>query len=197
VLEVKVLNKKTNQEHTYELDLSGKYQLKNILGVLATIENISDEFFISEENIHEGLKNVIKITGIQGRWQILNENPLVVADTGHNEEGIKEVLDNLRRFKYKALHFVLGVVNDKDVSKILELLPKEAVYYFTKASIPRALDQNELKILAEKNKLAGNAYSTVEEAFDAAKKKAKKDDLIFIGGSTFVVADALKIKSLA
>jgi dihydrofolate synthase/folylpolyglutamate synthase len=197
VLEVKVLNKKTNQEHTYELDLSGKYQLKNILGVLATIENISDEFFISEENIHEGLKNVIKITGIQGRWQILNEKPLVVADTGHNEEGIKEVLDNLRRFKYKALHFVLGVVNDKDVSKILELLPKEAVYYFTKASIPRALDQNELKILAEKNKLAGNAYSTVEEAFDAAKKKAKKDDLIFIGGSTFVVADALKIKSLA
>jgi dihydrofolate synthase/folylpolyglutamate synthase len=191
-LEVIVLNKKTNISETYELDLTGKYQLKNILGVLATLNSISDEFFISEENIKDGLKNVIKLTGILGRWQTLSEKPLIIADTGHNEEGIKEVLGNFSRYKYKQLHFVLGVVNDKDVSKILGMLPKEAVYYFSKASVPRALEASELKAQAEKQKLKGEIFSNVREAIIAAQKKAKKDDLIFIGGSTFVVADALK-----
>jgi dihydrofolate synthase/folylpolyglutamate synthase len=191
-LEVTVLNKKTNTPEKYELDLTGKYQLKNILGVLATLNSISDEFFISEENIKEGLRNVIKLTGIQGRWQTLSEKPLIIADTGHNEDGIKEVLDNFGRYKYKHLHFILGVVNDKDIGKILSMLPKDAIYYFTKASVPRALEETELKVQAEQHKLKGELFPDVKAAVEAAKKKAKKDDLIFVGGSTFVVADALK-----
>jgi dihydrofolate synthase / folylpolyglutamate synthase len=192
-LEIMMLNKITNANESYTLDLTGSYQLKNLPGVLATINVISQNgFFIREENIKEGLSNVVKLTGIQGRWQILGEKPFVITDTGHNEDGIKEVLENFKRYKYKQLHFVLGVVNDKDVRSILKLLPKTAQYYFAKASVPRALDENSLKVEAEKHKLKGQTFPSVKEAVCAAKKSAKKDDLIFIGGSTFVVADVLK-----
>jgi dihydrofolate synthase/folylpolyglutamate synthase len=141
--------------------------------------------------VTSALQQVQKITGLQGRWQIIQEKPLVIADTGHNEDGIKEVLENLKRYDYKKLHFVLGVVNDKDISKILKLLPKEATYYFCKATIPRALDEKELTALAKKAGLEGKTYKTVMEALDKAKKLAKSNDLIFVGGSTFTVADIL------
>lgn len=191
-LTIVVSNKKTNTTETYELDLTGTYQLKNILGVLSALNVISDNgFLIRDENIKDGLKNVTRLTGLNGRWQILNEKPLMICDTGHNEDGIKEVLENLRMHQYKQLHFVLGVVNDKDVSSILKLLPREAIYYFTKASVPRALPENELKQKAEEFLLKGNTFPSVKKAIEAAKEKAKANDLIFIGGSTFVVADAL------
>lgn len=192
-LSVSVLDKKTNGTKKYILDLAGTYQMKNLLGVLAALNVIAENgFIISEDDIENGLKSVVKLTGLLGRWQTISEKPLVICDTGHNEDGIKEVLYNLSLYQYKQLHFVLGVVNDKDVSSILNLLPKDAVYYFTKASVPRALPEAELKLKAEESELKGTVFPDVKEAIEAAKKKAKVNDLIFVGGSTFVVADALQ-----
>lgn len=191
-LQVEVLNKKTNATLNYQLDLSGSYQVKNCLGVLTALEEIVKAgFVISDENIKDGLKQVVKLTGLSGRWQTLNEKPLVICDTGHNEDGIKEVLKNIEATPHKNLHMVIGMVNDKEVTKVLSLLPKTATYYFTKASIPRALNENELATQAKALGLKGETFETVKAAIEAAKKKAKTNDLIFVGGSTFVVADAL------
>jgi len=193
-LSITLLHKKTNTTHLYNLDLQGSYQIKNVMGVLNTTEILKQKGFIIEETDSiNALAQVQKLTGLYGRWQILQENPLVIADTGHNEDGIKEVLDNLKRYTYKTLHFVLGIVNDKDISNILKLLPKDATYYFCKASIPRALDENELATLAKKNGLNGSTFKTVPEALQKAIKQAKVNDLIFVGGSTFTVADALSL----
>lgn len=192
LLQVDILNKKNDQVTNYELDLTGNYQLKNLLGVLNVLEFVEKAgFLIEPENVKAALRQVCKITGLKGRWQKLAEKPLMIADTGHNEDGIKQVIENFKRIDYSLLHVVFGSVNDKDVSKILNLLPKNALYYFVKANIPRALDENELLAQAQKFKLNGKAYSTVEAGIKAAKKAAKKTDLIFIGGSTFVVGDAL------
>jgi dihydrofolate synthase/folylpolyglutamate synthase len=192
LLSIDLLHKKTNTSHTYTLDLQGSYQVKNLMGVLNTIEILKQKgFLIEDEVIHTALKHVQKITGLQGRWQIIQDKPLIIADTGHNEDGIKEVLENLKRYDYKKLHFVLGVVNDKDISKILKLLPKDAIYYFCKASIPRALNEKELLTVATKAGLSGKTFKTVSEALSSAKKQAKTTDLIFVGGSTFTVADIL------
>jgi len=192
LLVTEILHKKTNTKHTYQLDLLGNYQLKNVMGVLNTAEILKQKgFLIEDENVYLALSQVQKLTGLQGRWQIIQDKPLVIADTGHNEDGIKEVLENLKRYQYKTLHFVLGVVNDKDITKILKLLPKDATYYFCKATIPRALDEKELSVQAEKIGLKGKTFKTVEEALNKAKKQAKAADLIFVGGSTFTVADIL------
>lgn len=189
---IELLHKKTNTKHLYKLDLQGNYQIKNLIGVLNTVENLKQKgFLIENEMVVSALQHVQKITGLQGRWQIIEEKPLVIADTGHNEDGIKEVLENLKRYNYKTLHFVLGVVNDKDISKILKLLPKDATYYFSKATIPRALDEKELTLQAKKVGLEGKTFKTVAEALEKAKKQAKANDLIFVGGSTFTVADIL------
>lgn len=191
---VTLLDRRTNNTTTYKLDLTGTYQVKNLIGVIAVLRVIAENgFIINEEDIHKGLSNVIKSTGLSGRWQTLNEKPLIICDTGHNEDGIKEVLHNLSLYSYKQLHFIIGAVNDKDVSSILKLLPKDAIYYFTKASVPRALPEAELKQKAEETGLKGITFSSVKEALTAAKTKAKANDLIFVGGSTFVVADVLAI----
>ncbi len=191
-LNTTILNKVKNTSINLDLDLTGTYQLKNVLGVLNTLDVIEKSGFIIEENdIKKGLKQVVKNTGLEGRWQTISQKPLMIADTGHNEDGIKNVIANLKSIEYSHLHFVFGTVNDKDVSKILELLPKEATYYFTKANIPRALDENELFEKAQKLKLKGKTFSNVKSAIEAAKKAVKKNDLILIGGSTFVVGDAL------
>lgn len=191
-LSITVSHLPTKTENNYELELTGIYQLKNCLGVLATLHIITESgFFISNEAIKSGLKQTVKLTGILGRWQTLHENPRIICDTGHNEDGMKEIIKNLSRYSYNNLHFVLGLVNDKDVSGILRLLPKSALYYFTKASIQRALNEEELMALAKTHKLKGNAYENVSLAVTAARKNYKKGDLIFVGGSTFVVADVL------
>ena len=192
LLKVELLNKKTNTTHVYDLDLLGSYQLKNLMGVLNTIDVLKRKGYIIQEHaIAGGLKQVQKLTGLQGRWQTLSQKPLVIADTGHNEDGIKEVLQNIKRYTYTKLHVVLGMVNDKDITKILKLLPKDATYYFCKASIPRALNEKELYAQASKIGLIGKTYKTVPEALEKAKKQAKAKDLIFVGGSTFTVADVL------
>jgi dihydrofolate synthase/folylpolyglutamate synthase len=194
LLSVKVMNKKSEQVEEYVLDLTGSYQTRNLLGVLNVLDFIEKAgFIIEKDNLKIALKQVSKLTGLMGRWQQLSDKPLVIADTGHNEDGITQVLKSLRSLNYSKLHFVFGAVNDKDVTKILNLLPKDATYYFVKASVPRALDENELMTQAQKVKLLGKAYSTVEKGLNAAKKACKKGEMVFVGGSTFVVGDALAI----
>jgi dihydrofolate synthase/folylpolyglutamate synthase len=193
LLSVNVLNRKNNSEEVYELDLTGTYQAKNLLGVLNAVEHIIKAGFVIEPaNIKAALKQVVKLTGLLGRWQTIGEKPMMIVDTGHNEDGIKQVLENLKHVDHNQLHFVFGAVNDKDVSKILALLPKDAVYYFVKASVPRALNEIDLLEQAAKLKLNGKSFSTVKDGIAAAKKASKKTDLILIGGSTFVVGDALE-----
>ena len=177
-------------------DLPGLYQTRNIKTVLSAIAiiNSTTAFKINSKQIVAALKNVKAQTGLMGRWQILKNKPLVIADTGHNEAGIKEVIKNIKNTKHDKLHFVLGMVNDKEVDKILQLLPKKAIYYFCKANIPRALDETLLKENAQQFNLKGNCYANVQNALFAALQIASTKDLIFIGGSTFTVADALKVK---
>ncbi|HEY9082009.1 MAG TPA: folylpolyglutamate synthase/dihydrofolate synthase family protein [Vicingaceae bacterium] len=176
----------------YESDLKGVYQQQNKKTVLATIQILQQlGWKIAENHIKQGLLNVVKNTGLMGRWQVLNKQPLTVCDTGHNEAGIKLILAQINQQSFEKLHFVLGVVNDKDITNILQLLPKNATYYFCQANIPRALDVN---ILAEKATvvgLSGTIFSSVEAAYKAAQQNATAQDLIFIGGSTFVVAEVV------
>lgn len=192
LLEVTLLNKKTGNNEVWELDLTGSYQSRNLLGVLEVLDVLGNSgFLLEQDRVRSGLKQVVKLTGLMGRWQQLGQKPTIIADTGHNEDGIGQVLENLKIQKYSQLHVVFGVVNDKEIGKLLRLLPKNAIYYFVKANIPRALDAAELQKQAAVFKLNGKAFDSVGKGLAAAKKAAKKSDLIFIGGSTFVVGDAL------
>jgi dihydrofolate synthase / folylpolyglutamate synthase len=170
--------------------LKGVYQKKNIPGVLLTIEKLKEAgFSISDEHIRRGITQVTTLTGLKGRWQKLSEKPLIVCDTGHNEAGIREVVSQIKMISYRQLHMVIGMVKDKDVSTVLNLLPKEAIYYFCQAKIPRAMDAHELFEKAKAFGLYGSVVPDVNEAIEKAKAAATIDDFIFIGGSTFVVAD--------
>jgi dihydrofolate synthase / folylpolyglutamate synthase len=173
------------------IPLGGDYQEKNLKTLFQTFSVLRAEFNLSSENLIEGIKKVIKNTGLQGRWQILGRDPLIICDTGHNKEGLEFVTRQLSAMKPSRLHMVLGFVSDKDLSLVFPLLPKDAVYYFTKASIPRALDERILKSMASESGLHGNSYPTVRKAIDAAIAEAGPEDLIFIGGSTFIVAEAI------
>lgn len=173
-------------------DMRGLYQVKNIKNILASVPLLNKSGWdIREEHVRAGLKKVKKNTGLLGRWQSLSKKPLSICDTGHNEDGIKEVLKNLALTPFDQLHFVLGMVADKDIHTILQMLPKEAVYYFCKANIPRALDEHILQQQARKAGLRGQCYSSVNAAYQTAKKNAKANDLVFVGGSTFTVAEVV------
>jgi dihydrofolate synthase/folylpolyglutamate synthase len=172
--------------------LAGFYQQKNIVTAFQTIDILKSlEFTISENNIKDGFRNVVKQTGITGRWQILNKKPLTICDTGHNIDGLKEIISQINKTPHNKLHFVIGMVNDKDIDRLLELFPKKATYYFCKARIPRALDQELLKRKARQYELPGKSFISVSKAYANAVSNADADDLIFIGGSTFVVAEVL------
>ncbi|BDX36860.1 folylpolyglutamate synthase [Tenuifilaceae bacterium CYCD] len=176
----------------WNLDLMGIYQKHNLPGVLASIDLLkSIGFNITKANISEGLKSVQKSTGLMGRWQRLQESPKVYCDTGHNVDGITQVIAQIERIPHQNLHMVIGMVGDKNIDGMLSLLPKSAIYYFTRASIPRALDQNELMQKALAFELKGTSYPTIKEALSNAKKNAHPNDMIFVGGSTFVVAEVL------
>jgi len=178
--------------HDLELDLTGSYQLKNVLSVLEAVKLLQDEGYkIPESAIYSGLKNVKVNTGLQGRWQVLGTVPFIVCDTGHNEAGIKEVIKNLNSLHYDQLHIVLGMVKDKDISAVLSQLPKKAMYYFCSPQLERALSPEDIQEQANSYGLLGNAYTSVFNAFTAAKENASKNDVVFIGGSTFVVAEVL------
>jgi dihydrofolate synthase / folylpolyglutamate synthase len=171
--------------------LGGDYQSKNLQAVFGAFGLLKKELRVSEKNITDGIANVVKNTGLQGRWQILNTAPLTICDTGHNKEGLEYVLDQIRRTPKSALHIVIGFVNDKDLGSVLPLFPTDAKYYFTKASVPRALNEINLKSEAARYGLYGQSFPDVISAIDNARMNAKESDLIFIGGSTFVVAEVI------
>ncbi len=187
--EINIKNKK--QLKKLKFGLTGDYQKFNIPAIIYATELLKNKFSLSEENVRNGLKNVVKNTGIQGRWQTLSESHRIICDAGHNFDGIKNAVAQIKGLKYSRLHYVYGSVNDKDITKILELLPKDACYYFTKAQIPRSLDEITLSNKSKSIGLQGNTYCCVSEAIEAAIANYEKDDLIFIGGSTFIVAEAI------
>ena len=172
--------------------LRGNYQKKNIITVIQALEILSKAGYdIRENEIKNGIEGVIKNTGLMGRWQTLSKSPLTICDVGHNEAGIKEIINQINNTAHNKLHFVFGMVNDKESDSILKLMPKDAEYYFCKADIPRGLDTNILFEKATNYGLKGKTYSSVKEALEKAKECAEKDDLIFIGGSTFIVAEII------
>jgi len=173
-------------------DLKGFYQQRNLKTVLATLKVLQKSGWnISEENIQEGLNHTVKNTGLMGRWQVLHENPKVVCDTGHNKEGLRIVMEQLAKEDFQNLHIVIGVVSDKDLDSVLPLFPKSAIYYFCKPNIPRGLDASLLLTKARGYGLVGEEYISVSKAYGAALNTASAKDLIFVGGSTFVVAEVL------
>ncbi|NME66901.1 bifunctional folylpolyglutamate synthase/dihydrofolate synthase [Flammeovirga aprica] len=173
------------------LEAKGNYQKHNALGVLSIIDalNQKGDFFISKEAIKEGFKNLSALSGLEGRWQTLQTAPLMITDVGHNEDGWRFVLDQISTLKFNKLWMVLGVVQEKDLPNMLSKLPVEAYYFYCKPNVPRGLDASVLGEEAEKIGLKGEVISDVNEAIQAAKEKASEEDLIFIGGSTFVVAE--------
>tara|TARA_B100000780_G_scaffold34429_1_gene21484 strand:- start:891 stop:2093 length:1203 start_codon:yes stop_codon:yes gene_type:complete len=170
-------------------DVKGDYQNENIGTAIKAIEVLN--WNISNEQINKGINNILKNTGLEGRWQKLSENPLTICDVGHNEDGIKNILRQIEKTKFNKLHFIFGSVNDKVLTNVFKLLPKKAKYYFCAAKIDRALQTNILKQRAEEFNLYGDEFSSVNQAYINAKENASKDDLIFIGGSTFIVAEVL------
>ncbi len=177
-----------------ELSLLGDYQRLNLPGVLAALDELRGQgFTLPESAVRQGLRHVSRLTGLRGRWSILGHHPFVVADTGHNEAGLRLVLAQLARVPHRHLHLVIGTVNDKDVAKMLALLPPQATYYFCQADIPRALPAEELAALAAAAGLRGQVYGPVAAAVAAARAAAGPDDAVFIGGSTFVVAEVAEL----
>lgn len=176
-----------------EGELGGLCQLKNTNTLLTAIRLLKQTGYqFTEDNVRKGFSRVCRITGLMGRWQKLESDPTLVCDTGHNVGGITYIVEQLRHQKYEQLHIVMGMVNDKDISGVLAILPKDAIYYFTKANVKRALSEKELQSMALQSGLHGNTYPNVETAVTAAKEKAGKNDFIFVGGSSFIVADLLK-----
>lgn len=180
-------------QQNLESDLKGSYQIHNIKTVQQTVKvlNSQKRFTISRKNLTDGLKNVVKNTGLIGRWQILQEQPKVVCDTAHNKEGLSYVIQQVNEEKFNKLHIVFGVVNDKDLGSILPLLPKYAMYYFCKPNIPRGMDVNLLKSRFLDSGFIGTSYNSVNEAFHSALQNATSEDFIYVGGSTFVVAEII------
>jgi dihydrofolate synthase/folylpolyglutamate synthase len=180
-------------QEDYPSALLGDYQIHNKKTVLQTIKVLQEKqlLTISDNDIKKGFLNVIKNTNLQGRWQQLGENPKVICDTAHNAHGLSIVLNQLKKEQFEQLHIVLGVVNDKDLEEILPLFPKNAIYYFCKPNIPRGLDAAILSIKATEFNLVGEIYNSVSNAYQSAIKNASPKDLIYIGGSTFVVSEIL------
>ncbi|WP_248724096.1 folylpolyglutamate synthase/dihydrofolate synthase family protein [Seonamhaeicola sp. ML3] len=179
-------------ELVLESDLKGSYQFKNIKTAIQAIKELTFKgWAIPEECLKSGLLNVTKNTGLLGRWQVIKENPKVVCDTGHNREGLTYVMEQIKKETFKTLHIVFGVVNDKDLDSIIDILPKQAVYYFCKPEISRGLPAKELKRFFNDNGLRGDAYGSVNEAYKNALQNVSSADFVFVGGSTFVVAEII------
>ncbi len=175
------------------VDLLGFYQKKNVASVLQTVDCLKEAaIYISREAIYEGFQDVTPITGLRGRWETIGHNPLTICDVGHNAGGIYEVVEQICHTPYQRLHFVFGMVSDKDPKSVLSLLPKEAIYYFTKADIPRALDPGILLQTSKSFGLTGESFPDTITACEVARSSANREDLVFIAGSTFVVAEVLK-----
>lgn len=173
-------------------ELSGLCQIKNTATILTAI-NILEEIglAIQPENIIEGFKHVCELTGLRGRWEKIDKNPITICDTGHNINGLEYIVKQLQQQKYEKLHIVFGMVNDKDIEGVLSIMPKEATYYFCQASVKRAMPSQQLKTLAEAHELKGNTFANVLDAYNSARQNASQNDFIYIGGSSFIVADLI------
>ena len=182
-------------QETYASPLVGSFQNENKSTALIALKTLQQTIpAITDVAIEEGFKNVIQNTGLLGRFQTISENPKTIVDVGHNEDGLNLVFAEIQKLSFQKLHIVLGMVNDKDIENILELFPKTAHYYFCKANIPRGLDATLLCNMAQQKNLIGEVYSSVEKAYESAKTKAYKDDLVLVTGSFFTVAEVLQIK---
>lgn len=189
-LHVDVATQHDTDHRHYELDLAGIYQTRNLLTVLEACARLREKgWVIADDIIHNALRKVKKLTGLGGRWDIISHEPDVILDVAHNEPGIREVLKQVELMNYQQLHIVLGVVKDKDPSRVLELLPADAHYYFTQAHIPRAMPADELTEICTRLGLKGHTYNHVNEALLAARQQAHKNDLILVCGSIFLVAE--------
>ncbi len=188
-LDLEILNKETKEKDKYLLDLNGIYQEKNILTVLTAIDILKNSFLLKEEKIKSALRNVKKLTGLFGRWDVIHQNPTVALDVAHNEDGIKQLMNQIHKSKFKNLHIIFGMVKDKDLQKVLVQFPKDAKYYFTKAHNPRALSEAELKEKTQEYQLTGNFYPDVNKALKTALANASEEDLIVVCGSVFVIAE--------
>lgn len=179
-------------EVAFESDLQGTYQSKNIKTAIQAIKELQlQDYTITNSNLKKGLLNVVKNTGLLGRWQVLNTQPKVVCDTGHNKEGLTYLMKQISEETFQDLHIVFGVVNDKDLNTIINLLPKHATYYFCKPDISRGLPVKKLKTFFNELGFKGKAYKSVKEAYTAACNNSSPEDFIFVGGSTFVVAEII------
>lgn len=174
-----------------QTDLKGDYQRENVATAWTALQYLPEEIKPTIAQIEYGFKHVVDNTGLLGRWQQLGTNPLIIADTGHNIDGLRFVINQIGKTPYNNLHMVWGMVNDKNLAATLNLLPKDATYYFCKPNLPRGLDAQELHETALRAGLHGKPYDRVQDAYKQAKKTAQKDDFIFVGGSTFVVAEVL------
>jgi len=191
-LKAEVVDKKKDQHHIYVLDLPGIYQTKNIITVLETIHQLKlKNWKISQRDVDAALKKVKQLTGLHGRWEKIKDEPTVIIDVAHNIDGIKQLTEQLELVSYDELHIIIGFVKDKDVVNILPLLPKTANYYFTKAQIPRAMNENDLAELAAQNGLQGKTFKEVNIALKEALTHAGKNDLVLICGSVFLVGEVI------
>lgn len=173
-------------------ELSGLCQIKNTATILTAINILAEiGLAIQPENIIEGFKHVCELTGLRGRWEKIDENPITICDTGHNVNGLEYIVRQLQQQKYEKLHIVFGMVNDKDIEGVLSIMPKDATYYFCQASVKRAMPSQQLKTLAEAHELKGNTFANVLDAYNSARQNASQNDFIYIGGSSFIVADLI------
>ena len=173
-------------------ELSGLCQIKNTATILTAINILAEiGLAIQSENISEGFKHVCELTGLRGRWEKIEENPITICDTGHNVNGLEYIVKQLQQQKYEKLHIVFGMVNDKDIEGVLSIMPKDATYYFCQASVKRAMPSQQLKTLAEAHELKGNTFANVLDAYNSARQNASQNDFIYIGGSSFIVADLI------
>ena len=192
-LNVEVIEMDTRNLETYSLDLSGNYQTKNLLTVLEAVKQLQLIGYILDKwVVKEALSKVKLLTGLHGRWEFIESNPNVIVDVGHNVDGIRQVVAQLELCSYDHLHIIIGMAKDKAIDKVLELMPKNATYYFTKAQIPRALPEDDLKFLALNYQLQGNSFANISEAVASAKSNCINNDLILICGSVFVVGEYLE-----
>ena len=176
----------------YECELKGSYQKKNIKTAIVAIELLNDtEIKINEKNIIDGLNKIIQNTGIRGRWEIIGNKPLIICDVAHNIDALSIVINDIMSIKSNKIHFVLGFVNDKNLGSIVDIFPESSNYYFAKPNIERGLDELELQELFKNNNRIGESYSSIEQAFKSAIKQSDPNDVIYIGGSTFVVSEVI------
>lgn len=188
-LKVELKDNASGMRDTFKLDLNGMYQQKNLVTVINAINILKKSFTLKKTNIKKALHNVKKLTGLHGRWEVIHTKPLIVLDVAHNADGIEQVVHQINLTKYHHLHIIFGIVKDKDAQKVLSLLPKNEIYYFTRAQIPRALPEKELSDQAKLFQLEGATFSNVNKALKSAMKTASKHDLIVVCGSVFVVGE--------